>query len=314
MIETPTASGDKAGWLAQRKTGIGGSDAAVVAGFSPWKTPFQLWEEKTGRREDADLSDNEAVEWGLRLEDVVADAYAERTGRKVRRVHTLQRHRLFDHVVGNFDRLVVGEQRGLECKTTSEFSKRDPSWGEDGSDQVPDPYFMQVQHYLAITGFKVWDLAALFGGRHLRVYTIPRHEQVIARLLILETEFWKLVRMNEPPTASTMEEALEKYPASQRLSLEATHEIAALVEMLRALKADEKANAGKIDSIKTQIAEFLGEHDLLSHRGKNLLTWRETATTSMDSKRLNAEKPDVYEAYVRHGKTRTMRLATASTK
>jgi len=313
MTETtePTA---RALWLAERKTGIGGSDAAAVVGISPWKTPFQVYQEKRGEVEDEDLSGNEAVEWGLRLEDVVADAYVDRTGRKVRRANALQRHPLFDFVVGNFDRVVVGERRGLECKTVGEFGKKDPNWGPDGSDLVPDTYFMQVQHYMAITGFPVWDVAALFGGRHLRVYEVPRHEATIAKMLIIEREFWTCVLQGIPPEAKTAAEALAKYPSAMRLSIEATDEVAAMVGRYAALKADVKADEEEIDALKAALGEYLGDHDLLSYKGTNLLTWREAKTSSVDSARLKTERPDVYAEYLRTGQTRVMRLASRSTK
>lgn len=76
-IATPLPA-TRAEWLAQRRTGIGGSDVASILGLSPWRTPYQVWEDKTGRGEDQD--DTPALYWGRLLEDPIRQAYADSTG------------------------------------------------------------------------------------------------------------------------------------------------------------------------------------------------------------------------------------------
>ena len=82
LILTVEEMKDRAAWLKVRNTGIGGSDASVVVGMNKWKSPFQLWMEKTGQKEPDDLSDNEAVYWGTVLESAVANRFSEITGKK----------------------------------------------------------------------------------------------------------------------------------------------------------------------------------------------------------------------------------------
>lgn len=114
-------------WLAERKTGIGGSDAAAVLGISPWRTPVDVWLDKTGRKQPGE--ETEAMRIGAELEDFVARRYVERTGRQVQRFNRMLRRGC---LLGNLDRLVVpdgekvashmGEVRTdtlLECKTSS---------------------------------------------------------------------------------------------------------------------------------------------------------------------------------------------------
>ena len=62
---------DREEWLEVRKSGIGGSEVAAICGLSKWESAYTLWLRKTGQVEDKDLSGNEAVEWGNRLEPVV---------------------------------------------------------------------------------------------------------------------------------------------------------------------------------------------------------------------------------------------------
>ena len=64
-------------WREARKGGVGGSDVGAILGLNPWKTPFEVWLEKTGRAEPPDLSGKESVEWGNRLEPLVAEKFAE---------------------------------------------------------------------------------------------------------------------------------------------------------------------------------------------------------------------------------------------
>lgn len=65
-------------WHEQRRAGIGGSDVAALLGLSKWKSPYQLFLEKTGNAPPQE--DNEAMYWGRMLEPVIRDAYEEKTG------------------------------------------------------------------------------------------------------------------------------------------------------------------------------------------------------------------------------------------
>ena len=63
-------------WLAFRRTGIGGSDAAAILGLSPFKSNVQVWEEKTGHREPEDISDRPQVQYGKNAEDMLVKLFA----------------------------------------------------------------------------------------------------------------------------------------------------------------------------------------------------------------------------------------------
>ena len=88
-------------WLNARKKGIGGSDASVILGFNPWKTPFELYIEKTSG--EIREVDNEAVYWGNVLEDIVAEEFTKRTGKKVRRRNQIFKHKEYDWMIANID-------------------------------------------------------------------------------------------------------------------------------------------------------------------------------------------------------------------
>ena len=105
--------------LAARKAGLGGSDVATILGLNPYKTPYQLWLEKTGRVEPDDLSDNFAVKRGNDMEALVAKWFSDETGETVHRVNSTLRKEEHPYLLGHIDRRIVGKKEGLECKTAN---------------------------------------------------------------------------------------------------------------------------------------------------------------------------------------------------
>ena len=202
-------------WLEKRNLGVGGSDAGVIAGCNHYKTTYQLFMEKTKQLEAEDLSDNERVHFGNVMEDLIGKEYARRTGRKIRARRQIFKNKEHEFMLANIDRDVVGEKRGLECKNVDkDVARFGDDWGagnvyeaqEDGTvllvkecDEVPESYLLQCQHYMAVMGYQIWDLAALVGGNEIRIYTIHRDEELIADLIELEAEFWDRVMTDTAP-------------------------------------------------------------------------------------------------------------------
>ncbi|MDY0364217.1 MAG: YqaJ viral recombinase family protein, partial [Bacilli bacterium] len=42
---------DNAKWIEERRRGLGGSDIGAILGLSPWKSAFQVYQEKRGEVE-----------------------------------------------------------------------------------------------------------------------------------------------------------------------------------------------------------------------------------------------------------------------
>ncbi|KHK54105.1 endonuclease [Ralstonia sp. A12] len=205
LVKTTELS--RADWLEVRRTGIGGSDAAAAVGLNPFKSQTELWLEKVGRAADLPKPDpndtSEPVFWGSMLEPIVAAAYTLKTGRRVRKVNAVLRHPEVPFMLANLDREVVGvpDVHILECKTAGEFGAR--HW-QDG---VPEYVQLQVQHQLAVTGKRAADVAVLLCGQQLAVYRIERDDELIARLIQLEGEFWRYVETDTPPPGDGSESA-----------------------------------------------------------------------------------------------------------
>jgi len=158
--------------LKARLNSIGGSDAGAVLGLSPYKTPLDIYLEKTGEIEPPNLSDKEAVRWGNILEDVIAEEFTARTGIKTRRVNRLMQHPVHHFMTAHIDRKIEGKPEGLEIKTAGFFLGN--QYGEEGTDQIPDHYLAQVLHYLAVTGYERFHVAALIGGQRLWIGCVER--------------------------------------------------------------------------------------------------------------------------------------------
>lgn len=133
-------------WLIERRKGIGGSDASIILGLNKWKTPFELWLDKTGQVPVSE-SQSEAAYFGSLLEDIVAKEFEIRSGKKVRRKKAILRHPEYNFILANVDRMIVGEKAILECKTTSAYNLKE--WEDE---EIPESYIVQVQHYLGVLG------------------------------------------------------------------------------------------------------------------------------------------------------------------
>lgn len=275
--DTNTKDMTRAEWLAERKTGIGGSDAAAVLGISPWATPVTVWLDKTGRA--APQEETEAMRIGTELEGFVARRYEQETGRTVQRYNRMVRR---GRLIGNFDRLVVPEGAKvashmgairtdtlLECKTSSR------EW-EDG---VPLHYQVQVQHYMGLTECLAHaDVACLFLGRkHFETFRVERDEAVIAtmreRLEAWWAEYVEGDRM--PPPTNEQDCRLLWARSNPGKTVAATDAIAQRLDDYRKLKEVERNARDGAAQVQGEICAFLGDAEVLSDAsGQPLLTWR----------------------------------------
>lgn len=308
-IMTVEQAADREMWLKVRKSGIGGSDAAVIVGLNKWKSPYQLWLEKTGQAEPEDLSENEYVYWGSVLEEVVAKEFTTRTGKKVQRCGTLQDDE-YSFILANVDRMIVGEPAGLECKTANGFAAKE--WEDDN---VPDAYYLQCQHYMMVTGCQRWYIAVLIGGNHFVWKTIERNESDVEALRAAEIDFWtNYVQGGEMPPVDGSDgcnRALaERFHGGSTAEAEFTKDNEADFDSLMAMTEQIKDLEARTEAIKNSLKLAMGDCEV-GYIGERKLTWKTTAgRVSIDSKRLKAELPDVYKKYSRQGKSyRTFKIS-----
>ena len=289
-------------WLDIRQLGIGSSDAAVAVGLSPYKCPLTLWLEKTARKAPEDISQKEAVLWGVELEPVLAQVYTKRTGYKVRRVNAVLQHPEHTFMLANLDREVVGHPDGpgiLEIKTASYHSA--PQW-EEG---VPVAYQCQVLHQLAVTGHAWAEVAVLIGGQDFRIYRIERDEEKIGDLIRREAHFWQQVRQDwqpEPDGSSDAAAALGwLFPRDdgQTVDLSDSPEFNQLFGQLLQLREQKEVVEQQESLIKQRLQATLGEATAgLFADGK--ITWKRSKDRlAPDLERLGQDHPDLLSHYVK---------------
>lgn len=275
-------------WKALRHKYIGGSDAAAVVGLNAYVSPYTLWAEKTGRLPGFD--GNLATEVGTYLEEFVAQKFATETGKKVRKSNLSWFNDQYPWAIANIDREIVGEDAGLEIKTTSELNLKKFKGGE-----YPANYYVQIVHYLAVTGKQRWYLAVLIGNREFKWFTIERDEDEIKALMEAEKEFKQLVDSNTPPVAdgskSTTDTLAAFYPNSTDSAIGIGSFEKELDNYFR-LKDQLEEIASTIDGIANRIKAHLQECE----RGEGEMykvSWKTQTRSTFDSKKFIADHPQM---------------------
>lgn len=283
-------------WLEYRKQGIGGSDAAVACGISRYKSPVELWLEKTGQLPNQEAG--EAAYWGTQLEPLVRAEFTRRTGIEV--THTKQLLQSAEHpfMLANLDGTCEHPDFGpciFEAKTASAYKAKE--W----DNSIPEEYLLQIQHYMAVTGYRGAYIAALIGGNTFRWKFVERDEGLIAVMIHLEAEFWGYVQEGTPPPLDGSEASArllsEQFPSSvpqSQITLPDTatdllRQYDTACEQLEVLE-------GKKREAENLLKQMLGANETGTARGR-VITWKNVTQERLDSKTLKAEHPALYQKY-----------------
>lgn len=302
-------------FLAKRRCGLGGSDIGVILGLSKYKTPVELWQEKTGRISND--KDTLQMRFGRFAEEFVAQEYTAMTGNRVQRFNAMLQHPTAP-IIGNVDRLVIpagakvaahrGEIRtdlGWEGKTASAFAAMDAAeWGEEGTDLVPPSYLVQCTTYMALTGCQAWDLAVLFGNQEVRVYHLQRDRELEAEIIARAAEWWnRYVIADVPPAPTCDADVRALFPTSAAgKTIEAVEETLTMLEALRKAKAEIKALEETADTAALAIKALLGDAEALTLNGKPLVTWKSSKPAQrFDTSAFKEAHPDLYTAFLKAG-------------
>ncbi|WP_406944514.1 YqaJ viral recombinase family protein [Halobacillus sp. SY10] len=305
-----TAEMEEKEWLESRRKGIGGSDAAAIAGFNKWKSPVVVYMEKIGEVK-SESSNAEAAYWGNVMETTVAQEFSKRTGLKVRKRNAILQHPEHEWMLANVDRLIVGRNEGLECKTASEYLKDE--W--DG-EEIPMAYLLQCQHYMAVTGADAWWIAVLIGGNKFVYKKVERDEDLIQNLIALEKEFWEEnVLGQNPPKIDGSDASVDfikaMYPdADPNSETELDSGSDMLLEALEQIKREEKDLKTKKNEYENRLKQKLGTYEK-GFTNQYVVTFKNQERRSIDSKRLKAEKPELYEEYLKVSTSRPLKFKEA---
>lgn len=246
-------------WLKHRVEGIGASEAGAILGVSPWKTPLQVFLEKSGQVPSQKASPR--MKWGLKLERLIAEDYAEESGlplAKPKRVCYLERS---PWMLASLD-YWVPQDRVVEIKTVSPFGK--DGFGEDESDQVPEHYALQCQQQMACSGLERADLVALYLGSYtVHVFHLVRNQDLIDKLEDAEWEFMQRVKRGDMPLPdwthpSTAEILALLEPTAGEVAVLGDAELAMADEYQR-LGEESRAMEAKRKELKARLILAMGE-------------------------------------------------------
>ncbi len=286
LIRLSTAGMSREEWLEQRNTSIGGSDAAAIIGLNPWASPYTVWAEKTGKLPPKE--DNEAMRQGRDLEDYVAQRWCETTGKKVRKMNAILKNPVYPFAHANIDRLVISENAGLECKTTSAMNMKRFKNGD-----YPESYYVQCVHYMAVTGADRWYLAVLILNKEFHIFTIERDEDEISALMAQEAAFLDYVDLDEAPPADGSEvttEALQTIYAGQPEGVVELFGREPLITEYQEQQARRKLAENRIEEIKQTLMTDLGHHET-GLCGPYTVNWKGQSRRNFDTKALSAANP-----------------------
>jgi putative phage-type endonuclease len=292
---------DKKEWLEWRKQGIGGSDIAAILGLSPWKTPLQVYLDKTSDNVEV-TEENEAMLWGNILEGVVLAEFEKRFKTEA---HGSQTRYVEDCRIATIDGMAVVDD--IWCLLEVKTARTAQGWGESGTTEIPLHYQCQVQHYLSIANLQRAYVVVLIGGSDFRTYPIEADPEVGETLKTACEEFWNsYVVPRTPPPPTSYAEAVQLFAESTEGTLESDDEISSVVEQAKAIQAEVKAKQEELDALKGKIGGYLGDLSTLTRGGKPLVTWNSGTRTSLDLSALKTAHPDLYKQFEKSSPTRTM--------
>ena len=134
-------------WLDWRQGGLGGSDAPIIMGVSPFKKYQLLWAEKMGQEPEPINEFQAAIfQRGHDLEPDARDLVNEALGEFF--VPMCGEHEEYPWMLTSFDGMSEDGDTILEIKCPGETGFLEVQ----ESEQVPEHYWPQVQHQLAVSG------------------------------------------------------------------------------------------------------------------------------------------------------------------
>lgn len=287
----------QAEWLKLRQIGIGGSDVAALLGISKWRTPLDVYRSKV---EEPEEFDNASMEWGRRLEPVIRQKYADTVGMAVQVPEFMFRHPDHPFMIADVDG-IREDGRIVEIKT----ARTQQGWGEEETDEIPDYYKTQVQHYMTVLGATSCDVAVLIGASDFRIYTVEHDPELEALLIEAEKDFWEnYVEPRIEPAPQSFEEMKQAYPLSVPTIADASEDCWQKARELSYIRAQLKDLESKEKELVAAVQAEMRNSEKLAYNGQIIATWKTSKPrVTFDKESFEKAMPDLYQKYLKEGKT-----------
>ncbi len=277
-------------WLELRRQGLGASDMAAVMGVSPYKTPYQLWAEKTGATPPQKVG--AAANRGVILEDAVGQYYEQERGVKLRKSNGVVRLRKHPRIMASLDRTIVGEPKGIvEIKTSA--SPRWSMW------PVPPEVQVQVQTQLGITGSEWCDVVALLGGLVFKIERVQFDPMLWAEIQRAALLFLDAVDSKTPPQLEALDAqafAIATPQGSQEF-VEATSDLERVYAQLRETNTELHFIEQKKGSLEIIIKEAIGEKAGLAGNGWTVY-WKQARPSEVTDWKMVAQASGALQSVI----------------
>jgi putative phage-type endonuclease len=288
-------------WLKARNKGLGGTDIASILGVNKYKSPYQVWEDKTGRGQK--FEGNKMTRRGQYMEDAVANYFEDATGMKIIKASESAEiciHPTYSYLIGSTDRRYFnpdGSKGVLECKTTMSSFEADIS-------SLPQSWFVQLQWYLGLTGYKrgaiAWgELGYSSDFKHVIVDFNPDFFNYIVGEGV---RFWnEYVTTDTPPPATTSADVERIYSIhAPNKFITASDEFFQTYSELKELKGKAKDLEADICAREEALKLVLGDAEGARYGDDILVTWKAAkGSIKFDDKALKAADPETWARYIK---------------
>ncbi len=259
---------------AKRHTGIGASDTPIIMGYSTYKTPYQLYLEKTG----AVSSDDEETEqqyWGNALEPLIIKRFAEENNVEVTFPDTVY-HPDYPYIFANLDGWVESEKAVIEAKCANSFQRKE--WDMAISDGIPLVYLIQIAKQCVITNATRGYCAVLIGGMEYKQFVYERDTALEELIINADKEFWHCIQNHiEPDPINTSDCRLKFRTPSPEKIAQGTYKTGHALAELMNVKTSLKKLSEEEDRFKMHLMSHMGDAEyLMGQDGELLATWKAT--------------------------------------
>lgn len=261
-------------WLLDRRKSIGASDVSAILGINPWSTPWEIWADKMGML--APMS-NAATNAGNALEPVVLDYAESQLGKLDRNVRV--KHDILP-LAATCDALVSSCGNPVEAKTTGIVGPVVGQWGDEGTDQVPDYYLVQVHAQLMCTKKDLGYLFALLPGRGFLAYAIEANQRLYEHIGNVLADWWEThIVQGYEPTLDQMPsiEIAKRLKRSSGKIVEASRKLESLVVRREETKSKIGELSKGLENIETELLIELGDAEVANLSDGRSVTYLESS-------------------------------------